>query len=200
MWGAFLKWNYTGNFYLVKSDFEEIILLTKGCNSVLSVFVWAALSIERLNLHEVAATKSLSLSSVKCCTLKSFYIREALKRTITPWPTSPWVPSTGLAISVTRCFLKNEIIVISVRCKLICFHLVPSKQWNCQNCLVSQMCCQDLLLSWSCDIVKKGALDCEDRWWHCERYVAASANPGGDAREWQEVDLWRQTCLFQILF
>ena len=24
-----------------------------------------------------------------------------------PWPTSPWVPSTGLAISVTRCFFKN---------------------------------------------------------------------------------------------
>ena len=35
---------------------------------MLPVFVWAALSIERLNLHQVAATKSLSLSSIKHCT------------------------------------------------------------------------------------------------------------------------------------
>ena len=62
-------------------------------------------------------------------------VREALKRTIMPWPTSRWVPSTGLTTSVIRSLFKSVI-----RSLLCAKHLVlPLKRstWtNCQDGLV----------------------------------------------------------------
>ena len=111
-----------------------------------------------------------------------------------PWPTSPWVPSTGLAISVTRCFFKNyfswlhcQICLSSCSVKTVDLKKLP--RWSCCHIInISSKfyyCLQVMTLWWKVGWIVKTDDDTVNNMWqlqetledmeeNSERYIFAS--------------------------